>query len=82
MVGRPVVVLEKTNVVPEHNQYFQVILYIFIAGTLLYSILEAKIQYQATSILFITQNGETYKWFINSLNYKERILTCRKYVAF
>ncbi|CDP07265.1 unnamed protein product [Coffea canephora] len=24
MVGRPVVVLEKTNVVPEHNQYFQV----------------------------------------------------------
>ncbi|KAL3514887.1 hypothetical protein ACH5RR_027604 [Cinchona calisaya] len=24
MVGRPVVVLEKTNVAPEHNQYFQV----------------------------------------------------------
>ncbi|KAJ4825262.1 Dolichyl-diphosphooligosaccharide--protein glycosyltransferase subunit 1A [Turnera subulata] len=24
VVGRPVVVLEKTNVVPEHNQYFQV----------------------------------------------------------
>ncbi|XP_038715211.1 dolichyl-diphosphooligosaccharide--protein glycosyltransferase subunit 1A [Tripterygium wilfordii] len=24
IVGRPVVVLEKTNVVPEHNQYFQV----------------------------------------------------------
>ncbi|KAI3465473.1 hypothetical protein Pfo_022136 [Paulownia fortunei] len=24
MVGRPVTVLEKTNVVPEHNQYFQV----------------------------------------------------------
>ncbi|KAI5660885.1 hypothetical protein M9H77_20208 [Catharanthus roseus] len=24
MVGRPVVVLEKTNAVPEHNQYFQV----------------------------------------------------------
>ncbi|KAI3459935.1 hypothetical protein Pfo_016598 [Paulownia fortunei] len=24
MVGRPVIVLEKTNVVPEHNQYFQV----------------------------------------------------------
>lgn len=25
VVGRPVVVLEKTNVVPEHNQYFQVL---------------------------------------------------------
>ncbi|PIN14674.1 Oligosaccharyltransferase, alpha subunit (ribophorin I) [Handroanthus impetiginosus] len=24
MVGRPVIVLQKTNVVPEHNQYFQV----------------------------------------------------------
>lgn len=24
IVGRPVVVLEKTNVVPEHNQHFQV----------------------------------------------------------
>lgn len=24
MIGRPVVVLEKTNAVPEHNQYFQV----------------------------------------------------------
>lgn len=24
VVGRPVVVLEKINVVPEHNQYFQV----------------------------------------------------------
>jgi oligosaccharyltransferase complex subunit alpha (ribophorin I) len=26
VAGRPVVVLEKTNVVPEHNQYFQVLL--------------------------------------------------------
>ena len=26
VVGRPVVVLEKTNVVPEHSQYFQVLL--------------------------------------------------------
>lgn len=24
MIGRPVVALEKTNAVPEHNQYFQV----------------------------------------------------------
>ena len=26
IAGRPVVVLEKNNVVPEHNQYFQVLL--------------------------------------------------------
>lgn len=26
LVGRPVVVIEKANVVPEHNQHFQVFL--------------------------------------------------------
>lgn len=29
MIGRPVVVLEKTNAVHEHNQYFQVYKFIY-----------------------------------------------------
>lgn len=30
LVGRPVIILEKSNVVPEHNQYFQVSLVFYL----------------------------------------------------